>query len=90
MIEGVGRVLAARQLGLEFIPVIRLEHLSPARKKAYRIAHNKICQNSDFNLEALRAEFEALSQLDESLLALTGFETPEIQDLMMQPPFAGT
>jgi ParB family chromosome partitioning protein len=85
IIEGVGRVLAARELGLEDIPVILLKHLNEAQKKAYRLAHNKICQNSDFNLEALRLEFEALSQLDESLLAVSGFETAEIDDLMMLP-----
>lgn len=85
IIEGVGRVLAARVLGLEDIPVILLKHLNEAQKKAYRLAHNKICQNSDFNLEALRLEFEALTQLDESMLTLTGFETAEIDDLMMMP-----
>lgn len=85
IIEGVGRVLAARELGLEDIPVILLKHLNEAQKKAYRIAHNKICLNSDFNLEALRLEFEALMQLDESMLSLSGFETAEIDDLMMLP-----
>jgi ParB-like chromosome segregation protein Spo0J len=85
IIEGVGRVLAARELGLKDIPVISLKHLNAAQKKAYRIAHNKICLNSDFNLEALRLEFEALSQLDVSMLTLSGFETAEIDDLMMMP-----
>jgi ParB-like chromosome segregation protein Spo0J len=85
IIEGVGRVLAARLLGLKDIPVISLRHLNAAQKKAYRIAHNKTCQNSDFNLEALRLEFEALSQLDESMLSLSGFETAEINDLLLLP-----
>lgn len=82
VIEGVGRVLAARELGLKAIPVILLKHLNTAQKQAYRIAHNKICLNSEFNLEALRLEFESLAQLDESLLGMTGFETAEIEDLM--------
>jgi ParB family transcriptional regulator, chromosome partitioning protein len=85
IIEGVGRVLAAQELELHTIPVIVLRHLTEAQKQAYRIAHNKICLNSDFNLEALRLEFEALSQLDESLLAVSGFETAEIDDLMTLP-----
>ncbi|MCE3236120.1 MAG: chromosome partitioning protein ParB [Vampirovibrio sp.] len=85
IIEGVGRVLAAQELGLKDIPVISLKHLNAAQKKAYRIAHNKICQNSDFNLEALRLEFEAISQMNESLLAWSGFETAEIDDLMRLP-----
>lgn len=85
IIEGVGRVLAAQELGLKSIPVIVLKHLNPAQKQAYRIAHNKLCLNSDFNLEALRLEFETLSQLDESLLSLTGFETAEIEDVLTVP-----
>lgn len=85
VIEGVGRILAARQLGLKKIPVIQLNHLSEAQKKAYRIAHNKICLNTGFNLEALRVEFEALSQLDETLLTVTGFESAELHDLLHLP-----
>lgn len=85
VIEGVGRVLAAKQLGLKTIPVIQLEHLNEAQKKAYRIAHNKICLNTGFDLEALRVEFEVLTQLDESLLAFTGFEAAELDDLLKLP-----
>lgn len=86
IIEGVGRVLAARKLGMSEIPVISLSHLSDAQKTAYRIAHNKTCLNSDFNLERLRTAFEALAQLDEqSLLLATGFLPVEIQDLLAIP-----
>lgn len=85
IIEGVGRVLAARKLGLESIPVIRLSHLSEAQKRAYRIAHNKITLNTGFDLDALRAEFGALSQLDEEVLLFTGFETAELEDLLKLP-----
>lgn len=86
IIEGVGRVLAARRLGLSEIPVILLGHLNAAQKKAYRIAHNKICQNSGFNLDLLRIEFEALSQLDASLLETTGFEEAELSELLTLAP----
>jgi ParB-like chromosome segregation protein Spo0J len=82
IVEGVGRYLAAQRLGLETLPVIRLSHLSEAQKKAYRIAHNKIASNTGFDLAALRSEFEALCQLDESLLSLTGFERIELDDLL--------
>lgn len=85
IIEGVGRYLAAQMLRLEMVQVLRLTHLSEAQKKAYRIAHNKIAANIEFNLDALRKEFEALCQLDESLLSLTGFETIELEDLLKLP-----
>jgi ParB-like chromosome segregation protein Spo0J len=82
IIEGAGRVLAARQLGLKTIPVIQLFHLNEAQKKAYRIAHNKITLNTGFDLDVLREEFENLCGLDESLLSLTGFESIELEDLL--------
>jgi ParB-like chromosome segregation protein Spo0J len=66
IIEGVGRVLAAKQLKLETIPIIRLEHLSEPQKQAYRIAHNKICLNTGFDLDALKEVFEELCALDEA------------------------
>ncbi|MBY0404193.1 MAG: ParB/Srx family N-terminal domain-containing protein, partial [Cyanobacteria bacterium] len=53
VIEGVGRFLAAQALKLETIPVIRLTHLTLSQKRAYRIAHNKICLNTGFDLRAL-------------------------------------
>jgi ParB-like chromosome segregation protein Spo0J len=86
IVEGVGRVLAARELEMAEIPVISLKHLSEPQKRAYRIAHNKICLNSEFNLEILRLEFEALSQLNEqALLESTGFEAAELEDLLAVP-----
>ena len=85
IIEGVGRVMAAQKMGLQTIPVIKLSHLSPAQKKAYRIAHNKITLNTGFDLEALKLEFESLSQLDQSLFSFTGFEKIELDDLLKFP-----
>ena len=60
IIEGHGRYLAAQQLKLKKVPVIRLNHLSPAQRKAYALAHNKLTLNSDFHLDALKIEFENL------------------------------
>ena len=42
LIAGHGRVLAATQLGLTEAPVIVLEHLTEAQRRAYRIADNKL------------------------------------------------
>ncbi len=85
IIEGVGRVLAARRLGLKTIPALVLPHLSEAQQRAYRMAHNKLCLNTGFNLEALREEVPALMALDETLLTSTGFEAAELEDLLTLP-----
>ena len=52
IIAGHGRLMAAKLLQLEAIPVIRLTHLSEAEKRAYRIADNKLSENGQWNIEA--------------------------------------
>ena len=44
VIAGHGRILAAGELGLNQVPVIVLEHLSEAQRRAYRIADNKLTE----------------------------------------------
>jgi ParB family transcriptional regulator, chromosome partitioning protein len=85
IVEGVGRYLAAKALKLKTVPAIRLSHLTESQKKAYRIAHNKLCFNTGFDLAALRQEFESLSDLPEALLDAMGFEPIELRDLLAAP-----
>lgn len=49
IIEGHGRYLAVKKLGLKTIPAIKLEHFTDLEKKAYIIAHNKINLNTGFD-----------------------------------------
>src|SRR6266446_2302849 len=56
IIAGHGRLLAARKLGLTEVPVIVLDHLSEAQKRAYIIADNQLALNADWDYETLRAE----------------------------------
>ncbi|MEQ9181053.1 MAG: ParB/Srx family N-terminal domain-containing protein, partial [Nitratireductor sp.] len=42
ILAGHGRVEAARLLGLDAVPCIRIEHRTPAPKRAYVIADNKL------------------------------------------------
>lgn len=48
-ISGHGRVLAARKLGLEQVPVIVLDHLSEIQKRAYIIADNRLAESAGWN-----------------------------------------
>jgi ParB-like chromosome segregation protein Spo0J len=82
IIEGAGRVLAAKRLKFKTIPVIHLSHLTEGQKRAYRIAHNKLTLNTGFDLDALRIEIDAILSLDNSLVTLTGFEQIELDDLL--------
>lgn len=87
IIAGHGRYDAAKRLGLTTIPTVRLEHLSEAQIKAYRIADNRIAELSTWDDEVLRLEILDLSNLDlaDSLefdVTLTGFDTPELDIIL--------
>jgi hypothetical protein len=51
--HGVRRYQAAKQLGLDKVPVIVVAGLSPARQRALAIADNKIAQNAGWNRELI-------------------------------------
>ena len=68
IVAGHGRVLAARQLGLDAVPTVRLSHLSKEERRAYLLADNKLAQNAGWDAEilAIEAQFrqEQLEQLN--------------------------
>ena len=88
IIAGHGRVEAARNLGMGTVPVLRIEHLTDAQKRAFALADNKIALNSNWDLEILQLDLKELSALNLDFdLEITGFETAEI-DLLIDGPTA--
>lgn len=81
IVAGHGRVMAAKQLGLAEVPVIRLSHLSAAERRAYVLADNKLALNAGWDTELLAIELQGLIDLDFDL-SLTGFSIAEI-DLVL-------
>ena len=81
MIAGHGRLLAARKLGLAEVPVIELAHLTPAQKRAYVIADNRLALDAGWDDEMLALELAELSEAGFDL-ALTGFDDAEIERLL--------
>lgn len=81
VIAGHGRLEAARRLGLDAVPVVVLDHLSEAQRRAYVIADNKLALNAGWNEELLAAELHALNG-DGFDLSLTGFDEAELDRLM--------
>lgn len=61
IVEGHGRLLALKKLGHEVAPVIYLDHLSDAQRRAYTHIHNQTTLNSDFDYEVLLPELDELS-----------------------------
>ena len=77
IIAGHGRVAAAKLLGLETVPAVRLSHLSEAQRRAYVLADNKLAENAGWDEEMLAIEFQGLIDLAFDL-ELTGFSAAEI------------
>ena len=84
IIAGHGRVLAAQSLGLEAVPVLVLDHLTDAQRRAYVIADNKLALNAGWDEDALRAEVAALGAMDFDL-NLIGFDDDELAAIMNPP-----
>lgn len=76
IVEGHGRLLAAKELGMSTIPVIRLDELTDEQRRAYALIHNKLTMNSDFDAELLDFELEDID-LD---LGEFGFSYSEEED----------
>jgi hypothetical protein len=49
VIEGHGRLIASIELGLDEVPIIRLDNLTDDERKAYTLVHNKLTMNSGFD-----------------------------------------
>lgn len=79
ILEGHGRLLASQEIGLKEVPVFQVLNLSEAEKRAYRIAHNKLTLNSDFDFDLLKVDLSFLEDVNFDI-ALTGFDTDELTE----------
>ena len=82
-IAGHGRVLAARGENITEVPCVFVDHLTPAQKKAYVIADNRMAMDAGWDEQLLRVEIEALQGADFDI-SLTGFDEQEIADLFAE------
>ena len=80
VVTGKGRLLAAKQLNMNMVPCIRVEHLTPEQLRAFRIADNKTAE-SKWIEDNLAFELKELMELDFDL-EKTGFECCELDELL--------
>ncbi len=76
IIEGHGRFEACKQMGIDEVPVISLDHLTEEQRKAYTLVHNQLTMNSGFDFEMLKSELEELSDFD---MEYFGFDFEELE-----------
>ena len=84
IIEGHGRLEAAKQLGMETIPIIRLDDLTDEQRKAYALIHNQLTINTGFDIELLSAELEEIGSIDMSEFDFNigeGFSLDDIEEV---------
>jgi DNA modification methylase len=79
IIAGHGRLQAAKKIGLKAVPVVVLDHLSEAQKKAYILADNRLGEvgGTEWDMELVSLELESLNELDFDI-DLTGFSVDDI------------
>lgn len=80
VIAGHGRILAAKEEGIEEVPCVFVDYLTPAQKKAYILADNRMAMDAGWDEELLRVEIEAL-QAESFDVGLTGFDEKDIAEL---------
>ena len=81
IIAGHGRLMAARKLKMDKVPVIELKDMTEAQKKAYVIADNRLALNAGWDNAMLTIELQDLE--DEGFdLTLTGFDDKELDALL--------
>lgn len=60
IVEGHGRLIAAKEIGLEKVPVIRLDHLTDTQRRDYAIRHNRTAELSAWDFGKLEEEIARL------------------------------
>lgn len=80
VIAGHGRLMAAKEEGIEKVPCVFVDYLSEAQKKAYILADNRMALDAGWDEELLKIEIEAL-QGEDFDIGLTGFDETDLAEL---------
>jgi len=82
LIDGEARYEAAKQLGLDRVPCVRVEHLSQDEQRVLRLAVNRLAEKGQWDLDALKIEFEELVLLD-APIEIAGFSPAKIDHVIL-------
>lgn len=81
ILEGHGRYLAADILNLKSVPTFQVLGLTEEQKIAYRVAHNKLTMNTDFDPDLLKIDMDFLNEMSFDL-TLTGFDSDDLSSYL--------
>ena len=88
IVEGHGRVMAAKRLGLDHVPVLHLDTLTDEQRRAYTHVHNQQTRNSEWDWETLDAEIGSLD-FDFSEFGFAEIQEPDFGDYFEDDPGQG-
>lgn len=88
IVEGHGRQIAAKELGMETVPCIRLDHLTDEQRREYAIRHNRTAELSAWDFGKLDEELAALDiqGIDMSDLKFAKTDISALDDLFAPAP----
>ena len=82
VVAGHGRLAAAQAMAMDRVPCVRLSHMTPAQKRAYALADNKLALNAGWDEELLAEELQSLLEVDVDFdIGVTGFSIAEVDSL---------
>ena len=81
IVAGHGRLLASKELALDEVPVIVLDHLTEAQKKAYILVDNKLAENASWDEALLQEEIVNLN-LQDFDISILGWDEDEVREIM--------
>ena len=82
IVAGHGRYIAAMQLGIDHVPVLKADHLNEKERRAYLIADNRIARHSKEDLDVLKDEVFDLGRFYDIDLTVLGFSDKELEKLL--------
>lgn len=89
IIAGHGRVMAARKLGIEEVPVMVARGWSEAQRRAYVLADNKLALNSGWDMDLLKVELQDIGEMSFDLDKI-GFSVGEMTNLFLETEIGET
>ena len=84
IVEGHGRLIAAKELSLSEVPCIRLDHLTDEQRRAYALAHNKTAELSAWDFNTLDLELAGIQEIDMSQFGFEDSFTDDLSDLFSE------
>lgn len=90
ILAGHGRVAAARLLGMQTVPVVAIEGMSEAERRAYILADNRLAELAGWDEALLRVELGGILELEPDFdLEVTGYDGGELESLLAAAAILG-